>query len=80
MGLPRFARNDKWRLCGHCEERSDEAISINWTFAIGSMERKIKNPELKKSGKYCYYLYEFLSSKFNLLCFYESLRLTLVPA
>ena len=42
------------------------------------MERKIKNLELKKSGKFCFYLYEFLaavsfvepSSKFNLLCFF----------
>ena len=36
MGLLCFARKDKWRLCGHCEERSDEAIAINFTFAIGS--------------------------------------------
>jgi len=28
-------RNDKWRLCGHCEF-SDDAISINLTFAIVS--------------------------------------------
>ena len=33
------------------------------------MERKIKNLELKKSGNFCFYLYESLSSKFNLLCF-----------
>jgi hypothetical protein len=32
------------------------------------MERKIKNLELKKSGNLCFYLCEFLSSKFNLLC------------
>ena len=31
------------------------------------MERKIKNLELKKSGNFCFYLCEFLSSKFNLL-------------
>ena len=45
------------------------------------MERKIKNLELKKSGNFCFYLYEFLpamssvesSSKFNLLCFFFSL-------
>jgi len=34
------------------------------------MERKIKYLELEKSGKFCFYLCEFLSSKFNLLCFY----------
>jgi len=42
------------------------------------MERKLKNLELKKSGKYCFYRYEFLpamssvesTSKFNLLCFF----------
>jgi len=42
------------------------------------MERKIKNLELKKSGKFRFYLYEFLpamssvesSYKFNLLCFF----------
>ena len=33
------------------------------------MERKIKNLELKKSGKFCFYICEFLSSKFNLFCF-----------
>jgi len=33
------------------------------------MERKNKNLELKKLGKLCFYLCEFLSSKFNLLCF-----------
>jgi hypothetical protein len=31
------------------------------------MESKIKNLELKKSGIFCFYLCEFLSSKFNLL-------------
>ena len=35
-GLLHFARKDKWRLCRHCEECSDDAISINLTFAIGS--------------------------------------------
>jgi len=30
--LFRFARNDKWRLCCHCEERSDVAISRTDTF------------------------------------------------
>jgi len=43
--------------------------------------RKIKNLELKKSGKFCFYLCEFLgavsfvepSSKFNLLWFFFSL-------
>jgi len=30
------------------------------------MARKINNLELKKSGKICFYLCEFLSSKFNL--------------
>jgi|GEM_PF-3272308 len=35
MGLPRFARNDKWRLCGHCEERSDEAISTSFLALTG---------------------------------------------
>ena len=34
------------------------------------MEGIIKNLELIKSGKYCFSLCEFLSSKFNLLCFY----------
>jgi len=29
-------RKDTLRLCGHCQECSDEAISINMTFAIGS--------------------------------------------
>ena len=33
------------------------------------MERKIKNLELKKSGNFC----EFLSSKFNRICFIFSL-------
>jgi len=37
------------------------------------MERKIKNLELNKSGKLCFYLCDFLSSKFNLLCFFFSL-------
>jgi hypothetical protein len=36
MSLPRFARKDEWRFCGHCEECGDEAISISLTFAIGS--------------------------------------------
>jgi hypothetical protein len=40
MGLPRFARKDEWRFCGHCEECGDEAISISLTFAIGSTETK----------------------------------------
>jgi len=40
---------------------------------LAKMERKIKNLELKKSGNYCFYLCEFLSSKFNLLCFFFSL-------
>jgi hypothetical protein len=40
---------------------------------IAKMERKFKNLELKKSGNYCFYLCEFLSSKFNLLCFFFSL-------
>jgi len=31
------------------------------------MQLIIKNLELKKSGKFCFYLCEFLSSKFNLL-------------
>jgi len=39
-GLLRFARKDKWRLCGHCEESIDVAISINLTFAIGASKRK----------------------------------------
>jgi len=34
------------------------------------MERKNKNLELKKSGSFCFYLCEFLSSKFNFLCFF----------
>jgi len=34
------------------------------------MESKIKNLELKKSGYVCFYLCEFLSFKFNLLCFF----------
>jgi hypothetical protein len=37
------------------------------------MERKFKNLELKKSGNLCFYLCEFLSSKFNLICFIFSL-------
>jgi len=34
------------------------------------MERKIKNLELKESG---YFYFTFMSSKFNLLCFFFSL-------
>ena len=37
------------------------------------MERKIENLELKKLGNYYFNLCEFLSSKFNLLCFFFSL-------
>jgi len=40
-GLLRFARNDKWCLRSHCEESSDEAISINFTFAIGSKDKNL---------------------------------------
>jgi len=36
MELLRSARKDNGRLCGHCEECSDEAIALNLTFAIGS--------------------------------------------
>jgi len=36
---------------------------------LAKIKRKIKNLELKKSGKFRFYLYEFLSSKSNLLCF-----------
>jgi hypothetical protein len=35
------------------------------------MGRYIKNLELKKSGYFCFYFHEFLSSKFNLLCFFS---------
>ena len=31
LGFGSHARKDKWRLCGHCEECSDNAISINLT-------------------------------------------------
>ena len=36
---------------------------------LAKRERKIKNLELKKSGNFCFFLCEFLSSKYNLLCF-----------
>ena len=52
-------------------------VSLKTKF-LAKMERIIKNLKLKKSGNYCYYLYEFLpamnsvesSSKFNLPCFF----------
>jgi hypothetical protein len=36
---------------------------------FSKIRKKPGNLELKKSGKICCYLCEFLSSKFNLLCF-----------
>jgi len=39
--------------------------------------RENKNPELKKSGNFCFYFYAFLSSRLNLL--FQHLRLILVP-
>jgi hypothetical protein len=50
MGLLRFARKDKWRRWGHCEEYSDEAISINLTFAIGSEAREFAFLRLNACG------------------------------
>ena len=44
------------------------------------MESKIKNLELMKSGNLCFYLCEFLSSKFNLLCFIFVFEVNFVPA
>jgi len=46
-----------------------ETINLLGLIFLQKTERKIKNLELKKSGNLCFYLCEFLSSKFNLLCF-----------
>jgi hypothetical protein len=43
MVLLRFARNDKLRLCGLCEECSDEAISVNLISYIARINKISKN-------------------------------------
>ena len=44
---------------------------FNQSLQFAKMKRKIKNLELKKSGKFCFYLCEFLSSKFNFFVFFS---------
>jgi len=44
-------------------------IYILKTNFLATMERTIKNLELKKSGNLFFIICEFLSSKFNHLCF-----------